>query len=413
MNREITVYIDQRGGEPSICGRLWTRTGARENSSFEYDLSWFAQKNAFEIDPELPLRRGSFHTQRPLFRAFMDPAPDRWGQTLLRRAERARARNEGRAPRSLTAVDFLTLVDDQTRLGALRFKDRESGESFLSAERKPIPPLLDLPRLLAATTRIVNDDETDEDLALLLAPGTSLGGARPKASVRGTKGELMIAKFPREDDEWPVTVWEAVTLSLAKASGIRVPEFSVKSISDKPVLILSRFDRVGLSRVPFMSAMTALAADDRDTHSYLELAEALRRGGSHVKEDLRELWRRLAFNVLVSNTDDHLRNHAFLRDEAGWRLAPAYDLNPTPVDVKPRIHALAIDESDTRSSMETAFTVAPNFGLSLAEARAISREVGGVVRTWRRAAEDFGLSRHDTLRMESAFEHEDLTNVTS
>jgi serine/threonine-protein kinase HipA len=274
-----------------------------------------------------------------------------------------------------------------------------------------VPPVIDLPRLLSATNRIVADDASDEDLALVLAPGTSLGGARPKASVRGADGQLLIAKFPRKDDEWPITRWEATTLQLARASGIRVPSFGLHTVAKKPVLVLGRFDRRGTVRVPFMSAMTAASADDGETNSYLDLVATLRQEGSAVTEDLRELWRRLVFNVLVSNTDDHLRNHGFVRDELGWRLAPAYDLNPMPTDVRPRVHALAIDETDATSSMDTAFEVAPMFGLSKPDARSIAHEVASVTRDWRAVGATFGLKKRDLDRMESAFEHADLATA--
>ena len=208
------------------------------------------------------------------------------------------------------------------------------------------------PRLLSATNRIIDDKETDEDLQLILAPGTSLGGARPKASVRDKDGHLLIAKFPRKDNEWPVTRWEAATMALAEAAGVEVSPWRLQLVLKKPVLMARRFDRREGHRIPYMSALTALEASDNEPRSYLEIAEFLRREGSRVNEDLRQLWRRIVFNMLVSNTDDHLRNHGFLRDPNGWRLAPAYDLNPMPTDVKPRIHALAIDEFDGTASLD-------------------------------------------------------------
>lgn len=414
MNRELTVYVDL-DGIPLRCGRLWTRGAPRVSASFEYDAAYRAHPHAFALDPEIPLGAGQFHTARALFRAFTDPAPDRWGQTLLRRAERLRANRERRAPRTLSQVDFLILVDDETRLGALRFRDAQAGPDapFLSSVGKPVPPLIELARLLSATNRIVAGDETDDDLALVLAPGTSLGGARPKASVRGKDGALLIAKFPRKDDEWPITRWEATTLTLARTAGIRAPEIRLDSVARKPVLLLTRFDRRGTARIPFMSAMTALSADDNEARSYLDIADALRREGSEVTTDLRELWRRLVFNVLVSNTDDHLRNHGFLHDGVGWRLAPAYDLNPMPTDVRPRVHALALDEADATASMETAFNVAPRFGITAADARRIARDVGAAVRRWRAVGGTFGLKRRDLDRMESAFEHRDVAMATA
>ena len=407
MEREVLVSMDLHGSTVPV-GRLWTRTrGARETASFEYEPSWLSHRGAFGLDPILPLARGSFHTDRPLFNAFTDPAPDRWGQALLRRNERRRAHAEGRQPRALRAVDFVTFVDDEARLGALRFQDPRTG-SFLTSTGRPVPPLVDLPRLLAAASRIIDDEETDEDLELLLAPGTSLGGARPKASVRGGDGHLLIAKFPRRDDEWPVTRWEAAAMGLAEAAGVDVSRGRLEFIAERPVLMARRFDRHQGRRVPFMSALTALGASDHEMRSYLELAEFLRREGAEVNGDLRQLWRRIVFNMLISNTDDHLRNHGFLRAPNGWRLSPAYDLNPVPTDVKPRIHALAIDEFDGTASLETAFRIAPMFGISDGAARAIAGEVGEAVGRWREVPTRLGLTPDEVERMSSAFEHEDL-----
>jgi len=412
MDRDLLVYLDTQGG-PLPCGRLRVRSGARQGASFEYDAAWIDHRAGFPIDPELPLFAGQFHTARPVFRAFTDPAPDRWGQTLLRRAERARARREKRTPRTLAAVDFLTLVSDETRLGALRFRDAMVGPSspFLTSDGAPVPPLVSLPKLLSASTRAVADEDTDEDLALLLAPGTSLGGARPKASVRAADGALLIAKFPRKDDDWPVTRWEATTLALAALSGIRVPRVRLEEVARRPVLILERFDRVGGKRTHFMSAMTAVAADDNDARTYGDIADVIRQLGSRPIDDLRELWRRMVFNVLVSNTDDHLRNHGFLREDTGFRLAPAYDLNPMPIDVRPRVHALALDEDAPESSMETAFAVSAKYGLSLSEAAAVASEVAGAVRKWRLFAKRHGLRPREIDRMASAFEHDDLARA--
>ncbi len=408
MERELLVYVDV-DDVPVRAGRLWARTrGAKESASFEYAREWLAHPRSFAFDPALPLGSGLFHSEQPLFNAFTDPAPDRWGQTLLRRNERARARREGRQPRTLLHVDFLALVDDATRLGALRFKD-PTGDGFLAADGKRIPPLIELPRLLAATSRIVEDRETDEDLQLVLAPGTSLGGARPKASVRDTNGRLLIAKFPRKDDEWPLTRWEATTLALAEKAAIDVPRWRLETVAKRAVLLIERFDRQDGRRVPFMSALTAVGATESDGRSYIEIADALRTDGAEVTRDLRQLWRRMVFNILVSNTDDHLRNHGLLRVARGWRLSPAYDMNPMPVDVRPRVHVLAIDEEDQTSSLANAMTVSPSFGISkAAEARAIAKEVGSAVATWRDVADRHGVRKGEIDRMESAFEHADL-----
>lgn len=408
MDRELLVYVDV-DDEPVRAGRLWARArGAKESASFEYAKEWLTHPRSFAFDPELPLGPGLFHTDRPLFNAFTDPAPDRWGQTLMRRNERARARREGRQPRTLLHVDFLALVDDVTRLGALRFSDAD-GASFLAADGKRIPPVLELPRLLAATSRIVEDRETDEDLQLVLAPGTSLGGARPKATVRDVNGRLLVAKFPRKDDDWPLTRWEATTLALAENAAIDVAPWRLETIAKRAVLLVERFDRQGRRRIPFMSALTAVGATESDGRSYIEIADALRTDGAEVTHDLRQLWRRMVFNILVSNTDDHLRNHGFLRAAGGWRLSPAYDMNPMPLDVRPRVHVLAIDEEDQTSSLANAMKVAPSFGISkTADARAIAKEVGCAVATWRDVAARYGLRKTEVERMESAFEHDEL-----
>ena len=411
MERELLVLMEM-DGETVAVGKLWTRTrGARETASFEYDPSWLERRDTFGLEPALPPGRGPFHTGRPVFNAFTDAAPDRWGQTLMRRNERRRAHAEGRRPRALRAVDFLTLVADETRLGALRLKDA-GGDEFLTSTGKPVPPLVALPRLLSATNRIIDNAETDEDLRLILAPGTSLGGARPKASVRDDDGHLLIAKFPRADDDWPATRWEAAVMTLAAAAGVRVSPFRLLPVLKRPVLMARRFDRRQGRRIPYISALTALDASDHEMRSYLEIAEFLRREGSKVDEDLAQLWRRIVFSVLVSNTDDHLRNHGFLRERNGWRLAPAYDLNPVPVDMKPRIHALAIDESDGTASLDTAFRIVPMFGMTEENARAIAAEVGAAVGRWRDAAARHGLTPDEVERMSSAFEHEDLNAAT-
>ena len=407
MTRELVVYVD-RGGIPIRCGRLWARSSPRPGATFEYDPAWLSRRDGFALEPMLPLGPGQFHTARALFPVFGDTAPDRWGQTLLRRIERVRARQGGRTARSLGDVDFMVGVDDRTRLGALRFATAAEPAQFLTIAERPIPPLLQLPKLLAATRRVLSDDETDEDLELVLAPGTSLGGARPKASVRAADGTLFVAKFARDDDEWPVIRWEAVALALAAKCGLQVPPHRLELIARKPVLLVTRFDRDGEARVPYMSAMTAISATDGDAHSYLEIADALRREGSHTSEDLHELWSRMVFNILISNTDDHLRNHGLLRDATAWRLAPAFDLNPMPIDVRPRVHALALDDTDPTASLETAFAVAPRFALRARVARDRARAIARGVKSWRAAATKAGLKARELDRMESAFEHADL-----
>ena len=243
----------------------------------------------------------------------------------------------------------------------------------------------------------------------MLAPGSSLGGARPKASVRDTDGQLLIAKFPHKADETNAVLWEALALKLAAKAGINAASWRVEQVSKKPTLLLSRFDRDGKRRLPFLSAMSMLGAKDRETHSYLELVDALRQHGAQVEKDLEQLWRRIVFYVLISNTDDHLRNLGFLYSgDAGWILAPAYDLNPVPVEVKPRVLTTNIDLDDGTASIELVLSVAEYFGLSSNRGREVIAEVAKAADTWRREAAGLGIARTEIEKMSSAFDHEDF-----
>ena len=270
-SKEVFVFITL-GATNHLVGRLWchNRKG-RESASFEYDETWLKHPERFALEPALALTSGAFHTlaDQSLFGAIGDSAPDRWGRVLMRRSETARAKKAGETPRTLGEVDFLLGVSDETRQGALRFSEMLDGPFLSPKDRKTIPPLVDLPKLLSATERFLDDDESAEDLKMLLAPGSSLGGARPKASVRDKDGSLAIAKFPRKDDEFNVVVWEAVALILAEKSGIHLPTWCPDTILEKPVLIVRRFDRIAQERIPFLSAMSMLGARDNEAHSYL------------------------------------------------------------------------------------------------------------------------------------------------
>jgi serine/threonine-protein kinase HipA len=411
MNHEIFVYVDIKN-TPVLVGRLWTRVrSGKESASFEYDETWIRSPYRFSLEPALTIGPGPFHTAegRRLFGAIGDSCPDRWGRALIGRAERFEAAKEGRAPRTLNEGDILLMVDDEARQGALRFAEQEGGPFLRESRGMRVPPLIEIPALLAATEHLEEDQETAEEIKLLLAPGSSLGGARPKASVRDLDGALAIAKFPHKNDEIAVELWEAVALRLAFQAGIQVPEARIETVADKPVLVLRRFDRQGVSRIPFLSAMSMLGAADREQHSYMEIADAIRQYGAQASEDLKQLWRRIVFNVLISNTDDHLRNHGFLyQGSNGWILSPAYDLNPAPTDVKPRILSTAIDVDNTSASLELAFSVADYFDLKSQEAKNIAAEVGNAVSRWREEANKLGIAENEINRMKSAFDHEDL-----
>jgi len=409
MDKEVLVYVDLQG-TPYLVGHLWARMRKdRESATFEYDQSWLAHPERFSLEPALKLGPGPFHTpsDKPLFGAIGDSAPDRWGRVLMRRAERRRAEHEGQTPRTVREIDYLLLVDDEARQGALRFAEREGGPFLAEHGPTKIPPLIELPRLLSAAERVLSDTESDEDLRLLLAPGSSLGGARPKASVRDRDGHLLIAKLPNKGDEVNTVLWEAVALTLAAKAVI--PAWRLETVADRPVLLLRRFDREEGTRVPFLSALSMLDAKDNETRSYLEFVDILRQHGAAPKEDMHALWRRIVFSILISNTDDHLRNHGFLwAGSAGWRLSPAYDLNPVPTDIKPRVLTTAIDLDDGTASLKLALKVASYFELGEDEAHKIAGQVGQAVAAWRREGKKLGLTAPEIDRMASAFEHDDL-----
>ena len=410
MDTEAFVYADV-DGQPVLVGRLWARMRRdRESASFEYDPRWLRDPRRFALEPALRLGPGPFHTapDKALFGAIGDSAPDRWGRVLMRRAERRRAERAGESPRTLREIDYLLMVDDEARQGALRFA-REDGGAFLATHNADrVPPLVELPRLLGAAEHFAAGSDSDDDLRLLIAPGSSLGGARPKASVRDRDGHLAIAKFPHRDDEYDTVRWEALALALAGRAGIPVPAWRVETVADRPVLLLRRFDRGDGRRIPFLSAMSMIGARDNEVRSYLEFADVLRQHGASPVADMHALWRRIVFSVLISNTDDHLRNHGFMyAGPGGWRLAPAYDLNPVPTDIKPRVLATTIDLDDSAASLELALSVAAYFELDDAQARAIAGDVAKAVACWREEARRLGARSAEIERIASAFEHRD------
>lgn len=410
-DRVVHVHADL-GGEARLVGRLYAHNSkGKETATFEYEASWLTSPQRYSLEPALSLGEGRFYTPRSLFGSLGDSAPDRWGRTLMKRAEARRAKAENAKPRTLHEVDYLLRVHDETRQGALRFADAPGGP-FLAHGGTPVPPLVSLPKLLSAADALLEDAETAAELRLLLAPGSSLGGARPKASVREKDGRLAIAKFPKKDDDHPAVEWEFVALELARRAGIDTPDFRIETIAGRAVLILRRFDRRGDVRVPFLSAMSMIGADDNESHSYLELMDALRQCGAAPAVDGVELWRRIVFSVMISNTDDHLRNHGFLyAGQDGWRLSPVYDVNPVPASVKERVLTTMISENDATASLDLALSVAAEFGLRRKDAAVVATEVGAAVAQWRAVAAQVGIRKADIDRMASAFEHDDLAQA--
>jgi len=410
-DRLVYVHADL-DGKAHLVGRLYAHNNkGKETASFEYEAEWLDNPLRYSLEPALGVGKGQFYTPRSMFGSLGDSAPDRWGRTLMKRAEARRADAEKTKARTLYEVDYLLAVNDETRQGALRFNDAP-GKAFLAHDGAPVPPLINLPKLLSATDALLDDAETAAELKLLLAPGSSLGGARPKASVREKDGQLAIAKFPKKDDEYAAVEWEFVALELARRAGLHVPEFRLENIAKRAVIILRRFDRHGDTRVPFLSAMSMIGAGDNEAHSYLELMDALRQFGASPDVDGAELWRRILFSILISNTDDHLRNHGFLYEgQKGWRLSPVYDVNPVPVEVKERILTTAIDEEDGTASLDLAMSVADSFGIKRKDALVIAGEVGASVATWREVANNAGIKKNEADRMSSAFDHDDLAQA--
>jgi serine/threonine-protein kinase HipA len=382
----------------------------RETVSFEYSQEWADSKENFPIDPALPIGPGVFYPPngKEIFGTIGDSAPDNWGRSLMRRRERRQAEVEDRRPKTLQETDYLLGVSDQTRLGALRFR-REGEEEFQAPLTSGVPGTIELGRLLNASQRIINGEETDEDLLLIFAPGSSLGGARPKASILDQHSALSIAKFPKDDDDYSIERWEAIAFELAQRSGIRTAAHQVQHVGRKPIFISKRFDRDGDIRIPFMSAMAMTQHADREEASYLELVDTISENGANPKDDRRELFRRVAFSILVSNTDDHLRNHGFLwMGNDGWTLSPAYDINPTPEDKKPRILTTLIDYHDGTCSIELLRSVAEQYSIKLSDADEIINDVARVTSQWKDVASEYDAPNSEVRQMSTAFEHHDL-----
>lgn len=405
-DKKVLVYINLDCVDYFV-GTFWSHfSRGKETSDFEYSDEWLNYKNSFSLEPGLFFGKGKQVNTRqlPLLGSFGDSAPDTWGRILMRRYENQLAKKENRSPRTLNEIDYLLFVNDIARQGALRFKTENSDEFQYPSNIKAIPPLIDLTKLLAASEKIIESNEKESDLQLLLAPGSSLGGARPKASVIDKNGDLCIAKFPKKDDFTNNVLWEGAALTLAKQCELNIQEWSIQKAGKKNVILLKRFDRKGNLRIPFLSAMSMLNAIDNDTqiHSYLDIADAIRQYGANVKEDLLELWKRIVFSILISNTDDHLRNHGFLYIGAkGWKLSPLYDVNPSP-DNK-NVLSTYITQTDNTQDIELALSVSEYFDLNMTEARQIINNFRSVIKNWQNAAKQLGLNNSEIDKMESAF----------
>jgi len=395
----LEVHIDWLG-KTHLVGRLHAaERGA--SVSFEYAMEWLQRDSAFAIDPtSLPLQRAAHHGAA-LFGAIQDCGPDRWGRMLIERAVRKKVLTQ----KPYRDIDYVLALDDVARVGALRFRVNAEGP-FLAATTGKLPPLVRLSALLRATDAIHGETETAEDLRFLLGAGSPLGGARPKSAVSLEDGRLAMTKFPKPDDTRDITAGEILTLTLAARAGIQVAEHRLVPVGGHGVAVITRFDRVGKNRIPFISAVTLLGLPQGDPGTYTLLADGVRQFGHDVPGDLRELWRRLVFSLLASNYDDHLRNHGFLMREPGrWSLSPAYDINPVPEVDRVRMNKTSITEDQAEPTIAGALTAAPRFGLKTAEAKKILREVFTAVTGWRTTGKRLRLKVRTLDSYASAFQH--------
>ena len=395
MTNTIEVFVED-DGETRFVGRCRCFDKRRGQSSvFEYADAWLDRASAFALDPaNLPLEQHLIYassSKSALPGALRDTAPDRWGQQLTRRAFRKAGEQ-----RTLSEIDYLLAINDRTRVGALRYR-REGEETFdHSIGRYRVPPLIRLPALVNAADAVLSNTETADDLRLLLNEGSPLGGARPKSAVIDNEGRLAIAKFPKNDDDRSIPHGEVLAMKLAAAAGIDVAATTLLDVAGRPVSLITRFDRHQGRRIPFISAMTLLGLSDGDEAAYTDIAEVIRMYSSEPTKDLHELWRRIVFNVMVSNLDDHLRNHGFLYDRDNkWRLSPAYDLNPVPLTEKARELTTWISEEGPDADLDLARNAAPYFALDLPRADAIVDEVIIALNGWKDIARRLQMKASD------------------
>ena len=414
---QVEVWLDDAAlGGRALVGHL-TRRPSRTGDTlqFHYSDSWVDQAapiRAFALDPQLPLHRGPLVARddaSALTGAFVDCSPDRWGKRLMDRREVIDAREHNRRVRALRPWDYLIGVNDASRMGALRLRSRDG--RYLDDHALGAPPMTELRALEAIAVRVERGDTDDSDhdirwIKQLVAPGASLGGARPKASVRDTDGTLWLAKFPSSDDRHDMGLWEFVTYRLSLAAGIAMPAARQLALSALgTTYAVQRFDRAGTERRAYASAFTLLDADDSEDSSYAELAHAIENHGvaAAIADDLRQLFRRVAFNVLVGNRDDHLRNHGFLREPGGWRLSPAFDVNPNP---NKDAHVLGIGLDDPTPDTRLLLDTCAYYRLRKTQAGEIIEQVRTAVRGWKAEARRCGARGAEIAAMDAVIDAE-------
>ncbi|WP_405606250.1 type II toxin-antitoxin system HipA family toxin [Polaribacter sp. Asnod1-A03] len=415
MKRAIYVYADWLElGSSTLIGELYSETlRGKEIFSFSYHKDWLQSDYAYQLDPDLGLFEGIqyLNDEKSNFGLFLDSSPDRWGRVLMKRREAALARKEERKTKKLFETDFLLGVFDGHRMGALRFKLDKEGSFLNDNKALASPPWTSIRELEQISLRLEDDDSLDDPdylkwLQMLVSPGSSLGGARPKAGVLDKEGNLWIAKFPSKNDGDDIGAWEMVTYELAIQSGIVMAESKAEKFSsNQHTFLTKRFDRaIEGKRIHFASAMTLLGyTDGTDASSgvsYLELVDFITKNGANPESDLKQLWRRIVFSICVSNTDDHLRNHGFLLTEKGWVLSPAYDINPVETGVGLKLN---ISEDDNALDLDLVLSVAPYFRIKKEEGQNIINEIQSIVSEWKFYANKYGISRLEQENKSQAF----------
>lgn len=417
-NKEVLVYADWLA-PTKLIGTLFCVFGnGKQVYSFEYSKEWLKDFSHITLDPDLynTLGRQYVSQSKTFFGFLSDCLPDRWGRKLLKRKEAIQANIENRPEQQLTDYDYLIGINDETRMGALRFKHKEENSFISATDDYNVPPFENLRKLEQAALDFERTEFTDDKaLQLLLKPGSSLGGARPKATVKDANGVLWIVKFPSQNDEYNTGAWEKVTSDLARMAGLNVPETMKKDFNSKGSTFLTkRFDRIyqngKIKRIHCASALTMLGkvdgADNKDGSSYLELVDFIKDNSIQPNKDLEELWNRIVFSILVSNTDDHLRNHNFILSEQGWKLAPLFDVNPNPFGKE---LSLNITENNNLKRLSLAMDTAKYYNLSFEKAKSNAIHIATIVKdNWRQLAKVNGCSNVEIERMKSAFEDESI-----
>ena len=416
QNKDIYVYMDwQESYLPIQMGVLHSEVlRGKEVFSFENTPDWLTHKQFRALDPDLAQFSGKQYlpTDKSNFGMFLDSSPDRWGRMLMRRREAINARLESRSSRTLTEADYLLGVYDGNRMGALRFKLLPDGEFIDCNKTMATPPWASIRDLEYASLQLEKENLKDDAeyakwLNMLIAPGSSLGGARPKANILDNDGALWIAKFPSGHDTRDMGAWEAATAEMARGCGIEMAESRAQKFSSRQHTFLTkRFDRVDGQRIHFASAMTLLGytdgADSAEGVSYLELAEWIGRNCDNVSQNLEQLWRRIVFNIAVSNCDDHLRNHGFLLTPKGWTLSPAYDINPDEHGTGLKLN---ISENDNSLDFELALSTAAYYGLDTEQSNEIVCQIKTAVSGWQQLAIKYGISRSEQEDTAGAFRY--------